>query len=119
MKILPPAVLLCITPGSGLEMAEEKVKTMAQGVLTAVSVFAGSEEALGTVMVDSRSARRSGIQGCRTDGSVAPVVKPLCLLLFSFAMSGTEPRASCRVVPCAVKLCPQPCLLVTVMIHFS
>lgn len=103
MKILPPAVFLHITPGSGLEMAEEKVKTIAQGVLTAVLVFTGSEEALGTVMVDSRrSACRSGIRDCRTDGSVARVVKPLCLLLFSFAMPGTEPRASCRLVLCAV-----------------
>lgn len=30
-----PAVLLCINSGSGLEMAEEKVKAMAQGILTA------------------------------------------------------------------------------------
>lgn len=120
VKILPPAVLLCITPGSGLEMAKEKVKTMAQGVLTAASVFTGSEEAPGTVMVDSRrSVHRSGIRGCRREVSAAWFVIPPCLLLFGFAMPGTESRASCRLVPCAVKLCPQPCLLVTVMTHFS
>lgn len=51
---------------------------MAQGILTAVSVFTGSEEAPGTVMVDSRrSVHRSGIGGCRTDVSVAGVVRPL------------------------------------------
>lgn len=82
MKSLPPcSAPVYLSPGSGLEMSEEKVKAMAQGILTAVSVFTGSEEALGTVMVDSRkSVHRSGIGGCRTDVSVAWVVRPLCLL---------------------------------------
>jgi hypothetical protein len=69
-------------------------------------------------VVDSRRpVRRSGIRGCRTGISVAWVVIPLWLLLFGFAMPGIEPRALCRLVPCAMKLCPQPCLLGTVMIH--
>jgi hypothetical protein len=59
-------------------MAEEKVKAIAQGILTAVWVFTGSEEARGTVVVDSRRpVRRSGIRGCRTGISVAWVVIPL------------------------------------------
>lgn len=44
------------------------------------------------------------------------VVRLLCLFIFVFVMPGIEPRASDTLVPSAMKLRPQPCLPVSVMI---